>query len=109
MPLKYLICSSIVNVIIDIKDIENDGKYNYLLKTNYLNCEKEASKFEHSEIYISYSSFKNLGEEGMVIKVKLDAECSESYSVNEQQSNKFNQWISNVSLICSATNLEKDK
>lgn len=106
-----LICGLILNVIIDTKDVESDGTHTHLLRTDFVpakHCpgQKGVVAANHNPVFISYTAPVGLGKEGDVLKIMLDAECSEGRGVDEEMSDKTNSWITYRSWICTATSLK---
>jgi hypothetical protein len=109
--LESLICGAIIFAAIEVKDIENDGTHTHLLRAEIVPgkpCpnQKIIVETHQNPIYISYNAPIALGKEGEYVSVKIDAECSVAFGVDEKMSDKLNQWISYRSWICTATKLE---
>jgi len=106
-----LICGAVIFAAIEVKDIENDGTHNHLLRAEIVPAkpcpnQKIIVETNHNPIYISYSAPIALGKEGDYVTVKIDAECTAGFGVDEGMSDKLNQWITYRSWICTATKLE---
>lgn len=109
--IKSLICGVVINVVIDTKDVENDGLHTHLLRAKYVpasQCpgQKEVIQSHGNDIFISYNSMSPLGKEGDFLTIRMDAECSVGFGVDEGMSDKLNRWITYRSWICDAIQLE---
>lgn len=105
------ICGLVLNVTIDTKDVENDGIHTHLLKASQVrksDCPKGKLILVTlaNPTFISYNSYKPLGKEGQQLVVKLSAECTKGYNVDEATSDRMGQWVSYVTWTCDATDLE---
>ena len=105
-----LICGVMLNVIVDTKDVENDGTHTHLLRANYVpakHCpnQKQVVAANHNDVFISYTSPVSLGEEGTKLTIVLDAEFSSGFGVDEKMSDLTNSWVTYRSWICTATKI----